>query len=810
MLLQSFPAISVKPVQLRMSFNNDNSASADGIITLEANDSQYSGTYDIMWGDANGVMSNYSKIDSLTLDVADNKTSGTIEMSEFNAIPKYATRLCAVKNNEIVCDFVIPASKLWDATEFGEHLYSFGLLSDVHIQYQTGHDDVQVAMTYLNERESVDAICISGDLTMYGTTEHLEEWKTDRDTWADNTPVYACNGNHEAYNATSVMKTAPDTIRPYLDSDYSESTGDPYFYKVINNDVFAFVPIFEGAQASVSAVMFSENCISWLTDLLETYRNQRVFVFAHVPPHSKHTKYNGFGIGNMAYSYDIWGYSSNANRDAFLSLMAHYKNAIWFNGHSHIKYEYQKLWEDLNVCRYNNGARFVHVSSLTVPRDIIDGSVTNYIYAESEGAVVDVYANAIRVRNRNFVGEKFYGLCEYLIDTTPVTIPPATKTVVSISARKTKTAYYTDESLSTADITVTATYSDSSTDDVSSEAVFNTSAVTISTAGTYTIGVSYTYEGDTVTTTVQVTSSVRPTSFKALLDATFSGQITAANRYAAAVANNDTTVLSGSNPTNKYAICLTSEILNKPLYYRILSNEGLDRTNKVGFVGAASSVTGTYTNQFPDYSLDTVSSEWQPLVRSADPAQQLVIESPNDRIWVALKSSNSSTATFPVTVNARIQIGIVDDTPYTTMLDATFAEEITTQGGTVANITANNNTTAISGYFAYCNDSTIMNKPLYYRLLSDTGLSVADAVGYRGAASTQLGGSPSGAVAFTDYSLDSTDWQPLMEASDPTTQIVVESPNDRIWIQCRSSSVSTATFPVTINSRIQIGYRNGT
>lgn len=651
---------SVVPLRLKMTFNNDTPANADGVIYLETSGSEYDGNYDIYWGDANGVMSNYAKIGTININVSDEKPMGYIKLMEYNAIPKYATRVCAVKNNAIATSFYIPEAKLWAAGNYGEHLYSFGALSDVHVQYPTGHDDTRVAMTYLNEREGVDAICIAGDLTSDGSVAHMEEWKTDRDTWADNTPVYSCPGNHEAYNASSIMKTAPTTIREYLDSDYSESTGDPYFYKIINNDVFVFVPIYEGLTASQSAVMFSTESLEWLESVLEQYRNQRVFLFAHVPPHARFLKYSGFGTGNLAYSYDIWGYSdATTNKMTFLSLLEHYKNVIWFSGHSHIKYEYQNLWDYLNVYQYKNGARFVHISSITVPRDIVDGSVTDYIYAESEGAVVDVYTNCIRVRNRNFVREKFYGLCEYFIDTTPVTIPPAAKTVVSISAVKTKTAYYTDETLSTADITVTATYSDTSTDDVSSECVFDTSNVTLNVAGTYTIGISYTYEGDTVTTSLQVTSEARPVSMVVMLDATFAGEFSAANQILpkdAITANNNKTELSGT--TKGFALCRNSAILNKPLYYRLLSDTGISYSDKVGFLGAASATTGTFTTSFTDYSLDA--TEWTPLMQSHDPTQQIVVSDPNDRVWIQCKASSSSTATFPVTVNARIQIGYVN------------------------------------------------------------------------------------------------------------------------------------------------------
>ena len=789
-----------EPLSLRMSFNNETPANADGTIYLEANDSAYDGIYDIMWGDANGVMSNYSKIDSVSLAVSDKKPMAFVKMMPFNAIPKYATRICAVKNNEIVASFDIPSAKLWASGNYGEHLYSFGLLSDVHVQYETGHNDVEVAMTYLNERESVDAICISGDLTSDGSVAHMEEWKTDRDTWADNTPVYSCNGNHEAYNNSSIMKTNPDTIRKYLDSDYTESTGDPYFYKVINNDVFVFVPIYEGLTASISAAMFSEDCLSWLEGILEQYRNQRVFLFAHVPPHSKYTQYDGFGTGNLAYSYDIWGYgSAMTEKNTFLSLLEHYKNVIWFSGHSHIKYEYQKLWEFLNVTRYKNGAKFVHVSSLTVPRDIVDGSVTDVAYAESEGAVVDVYTNVIRVRCRNFVGGKFLGFNEYIIDTTPVIIPPSAKTVVSISATKTKTQYYTNESLSTDDIVVTALYSDNSSEVVSNNCIFNTSNVNLSTVGTYSIGVSYTYEGDTVTTSVQVVSTERITRYVPILDASFVGTLTGVNQWLTPTSNNETTEIG-----NHYAGSNAEILLNKPLYYRIISSEGLDAEKYIGFVGGISPdrYDGHVVDAIDGYTLS--STDWAPLYKAGDTSVQLSTGDINSYIDIGLKSKSDSSATFPVNVNARIQIGYAVD--MTLALDVSYTGTLTARGQSAQpTIIGGKDVQHSSIPVDYTSSSDLYNKPLWYRLIGTQGVDTVDKVGYLGFVGKTVY-NPDVSHYMQRYLLDSTEWVPLMAEDDPTLQLQTDSVNKTLATNFKAKSDSTATFPVTINTRIQIAY----
>lgn len=489
-------------------FVNDDSADGQGTIYIFNADSNRLYNIDIMWGDANGIMSNYLPINTIdvTLPFADKVTYN--HFNTYNAIPKYADRVLAVKNGVILAEYVLPANKLWDATIYGNHLYSVGLLSDVHYQYETADTDWETACDYLDQRESVTAICIAGDLTDNGSQASMNEWKTARNAHAHNKPVYSCSGNHESYNASALMVTNPASVRQYLDSEWTSET-ENYFVKTIGGDIYIFIPIFEGVIANKSNTMFSASVLSWLETTLETYRNQRVFLFAHVPPHKNYVP-TGFWNGNGAYSLDLWGSGSSvlADRTAFLALLAHYKNVIWFGGHSHIKYCYQETWTNLNMARYNtDGAQMVHVSSLTVPRDIIDGSVSPYIYAESEGAVLDVYPNHVIIRNRNFKDGKFIGVAQYIIDTTPVVIPPKVKTLVSISATKTVTTYSVGDTLSTADIAVTATYNDTTTTDVTASAVFDTSNVNMNTAGTYSIGVSYTEGGVTETTSVSITVS---------------------------------------------------------------------------------------------------------------------------------------------------------------------------------------------------------------------------------------------------------------------------------------------------------------
>jgi hypothetical protein len=109
-----------------------------------------------------------------------------------------------------------------------QKLYSFGALSDVHLQYDTAQTDFKRALEYLNEKEDVDFTCISGDLTSSGAAWELEQFKTYIDTYSADTPVYAVTGNHD----------------PNHENDIAQYTGHPLYYTVEQgNDVFIMMGI---------------------------------------------------------------------------------------------------------------------------------------------------------------------------------------------------------------------------------------------------------------------------------------------------------------------------------------------------------------------------------------------------------------------------------------------------------------------------------------------------------------------------------------------------------------------------------------
>lgn len=291
------------------------------------------------------------------------------------------------------------------AKSIGEKSYSFGAISDVHVQYDTAQADFQRALTYFNETEDVEFTCVCGDLTVNGTDAELTAYKGYVDSYSPNTPVYAVFGNHDTYQG--------------LYSNTEKYTGHPLNYTFTQgDDAFIMVGNISGYSGAVGT-LFTKATLQWLYEQLEANRNKRCFLFQHI------LSAKGSGDG-----YGIYPHTKLSGNEAtiFESLISHYKNVIWFHGHSHMKFELQN---GRDLSNYDNvfGCHSVHIPSLAVPREL-NSAATGYtdIYADSEGYVVDVYKNGIHLRGRDFVKGEFLPIASYWLDTTLQEIPAKTYT----------------------------------------------------------------------------------------------------------------------------------------------------------------------------------------------------------------------------------------------------------------------------------------------------------------------------------------------------------------------------------------------
>lgn len=272
-------------------------------------------------------------------------------------------------------------------THLGKKKFSFGALSDVHIVYDTAADDFKRALTYLNNKEDVALTCICGDLTDNGTAEQLAQYKNIVDTYSPDTPVYAIAGNHEAYN------TQPTLLEQY--------TGKPLYYSFhYGNRLFIMCGCYSWSNDGI----FTEEYLQWLYETLEANRDYYCFIFQHVMP------FGDCGNPGGYYGFDMF---SGPKGDTFLSLLKHYSNSVFFHGHSHTKFELQNIDKKANYSDAQ-GYRSIHIPSLSVPRDIINESLTN-IYSASQGYVVDVYDRYLHLRGYDFATGKFLPIASYWV-----------------------------------------------------------------------------------------------------------------------------------------------------------------------------------------------------------------------------------------------------------------------------------------------------------------------------------------------------------------------------------------------------------
>ncbi len=315
--------------------------------------------------------------------------------------------------------FGIPLGTLAPRTD--TPLYSFGLLSDLHIVERDLADIISTrsslkfdnALSFF-EVQGCAFCCHCGDMTnigfyMEGDSVNLyphqfTEYKRICDLHPD-LPVYGVCGNHDSY-----VNPVTDTL-----TKLQQHTGHGLYYSVnYNNDVFFFI-----GQPKATEPMNVEQ-LQWLYEQLEANRNKRCFVFVH--PFLSDDSGNALSVyGNKIF--DWWEHTP-----VFKNLMSHYKNTILFHGHSHLTFSHQVVEKSANYTD-KNGFKSVHVPSCANPMEIVNGERVNSTH-QSLGYIVDVYDDSVvlkavdfgEVKNNTMIDPKWIPIATYRLDTTIQTI----------------------------------------------------------------------------------------------------------------------------------------------------------------------------------------------------------------------------------------------------------------------------------------------------------------------------------------------------------------------------------------------------
>lgn len=430
----SLPAVS-DSAEIVYDFANETAGSAAGTVTVKA---FLGGEYDLYWGtddaeklsvDVDGYSAYYSEF--ITVDVDGGEGSAAVQ--EFTAIPEGAETVLAYKGSVLCGSMEIPEEKIAD---YGEAVYTFGALSDVHFnRYNmslTG-DDAQITFNNaLNFFEKLDVsfVGISGDLSSDGERDAFEKYNKIASNYDFN--VYSCTGNHDVSddftleNWQELINTGVYGEEKAKGVEAVSDNGLDFVYvpDFAKGDVFIFLSQYQWDYNRPTSRLLTDAQLDWLEAQLEKYKDETVFLYFHTflnNPVEGEAPETGEGnlINNKGMTYDLPFTEDCPDEVRFEELMDKYENVVYFNGHSHWAYDMQELNPNLNIANYGGEyATMVHVSSVSSPRRTTANLAdkTEHYMRSSEGMLVTVYEDKILFTACEFFDGEFLSYATYVVE----------------------------------------------------------------------------------------------------------------------------------------------------------------------------------------------------------------------------------------------------------------------------------------------------------------------------------------------------------------------------------------------------------
>ena len=392
-----------------------------------------SGYFLIYYTDSTGVLPDYDQALFIPID-GTNPVKGTV--SDGRMLPVGATGIAVFESDThfletapdistAIATASIPKSK-W-TKEPGEAEFSFGALSDTHMNYEQHNRGAYAKLAYAMDfyaAQKMDLVLIAGDATGdRGETPDLEEQYEKHleileksDFPADK--VYESIGNHGNTPADVPLLDrylgGSDEVHPF--------TNSPYFHLLVQgkngarDNLFIFMAQeLQKPGDSAKYDNFSKAQIDWLEGLLTQYgkTETNIFILEHAP-------FLGWGAGdipNGGYTACITLKDEYTQTMRFYELLKEYKDAVVLSGHTHVSF-----YEDANYSDENGSfARTVHVGSSSQPCGYGTGTklVRSYdgrknVTPEygSEGYTVHIYSDKIVFTGYNFsTGKKIPAAC---------------------------------------------------------------------------------------------------------------------------------------------------------------------------------------------------------------------------------------------------------------------------------------------------------------------------------------------------------------------------------------------------------------
>ena len=319
----------------------------------------------------------------------------------------------------------IPAAKR--TPDLGKVQFSFGALSDTHMNYQQydrgAYEKLSYSMNFFAQK-GMDIVVITGDVTGdRGEKTDLEaQYEKHKEILeASSFPadkVYEAIGNHGNTPADANL------LYQYLGGSDEKHAykGSPYYQVLFKgkdggrDNLFIFMAQEINASGDSSAYdNFSKKQINWLENLLSRNYNDNTNIFITI--HSPFQRFGAGDIKNGSYTNCIAFKPEFEQTMRLKMLLEEYKGVIVLSGHSHVSFYENANYSDEN----NEFARMVHIGSNCQPcgygggTELIRGyDGRRYIDATygSEGYTVEVYSDFIVYTGYNFsTGKKIPAAC---------------------------------------------------------------------------------------------------------------------------------------------------------------------------------------------------------------------------------------------------------------------------------------------------------------------------------------------------------------------------------------------------------------
>lgn len=385
---------------------------ASGSITLTQPEKRATITqYNLYWGDDNGRLEGYTALKPLS-------GSGDVLSYTFDntLIPEGTTRIiaCAVKGGTEE-EYASAPVKLEDTFVLGNLKYTLAILSDIHITQSLSDDHAnhfRSALKQLNyyAPDSLGLLSVgdnvdgSTNLTAVVKGQYSNFMKLLNDS-AFSSKFYPTIGNHDLFLVQ--LKG-----HEFVADMFTENFNHPLDYDVWLNDSLHIV-VLGDSEGGDNYATITEDQVKWVDEKMsDRYGEEGVVTIL-----SLHQPLYNTVAGS--FPGQDWNGVDEDSEVMLRTVLKKYPNAIMVNGHTHWEFDSRGVMND-------GGDEFPY--TFLVPSCAYLWTDSQTEKKGSQGYLLEVYDNAIRMRGRDFVQDKWAPQADFIFQMTESAVPDTSDT----------------------------------------------------------------------------------------------------------------------------------------------------------------------------------------------------------------------------------------------------------------------------------------------------------------------------------------------------------------------------------------------